>query len=55
MFDQLVKSNNLKLEDYELELPEDMNFIKEMINGPKDPKGGKKKPNAVEVSPASVN
>ncbi|XP_032362898.1 deoxynucleoside triphosphate triphosphohydrolase SAMHD1 [Etheostoma spectabile] len=46
MFNHLVKSNNLKLD--ELKLPEDMDFIREMINGPKDPKGGKKKPDAVE-------
>ncbi|XP_032365689.1 deoxynucleoside triphosphate triphosphohydrolase SAMHD1 [Etheostoma spectabile] len=46
MFNHLVKSNDLKLD--ELKLPKDMDFIREMINGPKDPKGGKKKPLAVE-------
>ncbi|XP_031144044.2 deoxynucleoside triphosphate triphosphohydrolase SAMHD1-like isoform X2 [Sander lucioperca] len=38
MFDHLVKSNNLELEAYGLILPEDMDFIKQMIEGLKDPK-----------------
>ncbi|XP_028427156.1 deoxynucleoside triphosphate triphosphohydrolase SAMHD1-like [Perca flavescens] len=47
MFDHLVKSNNLELEmeDYGLILPNDVNFIKKMIEGLKDPK-------AAQVSPA---
>uniref|UniRef100_A0A8C9YDE9 HD/PDEase domain-containing protein n=1 Tax=Sander lucioperca TaxID=283035 RepID=A0A8C9YDE9_SANLU len=40
MFDHLVKSNNLELEmeDHGLILPDDMDFIKQMIEGLKDPK-----------------
>lgn len=36
MFDHLVEDNNLKpvMEEYGLVLPEDLNFIKEQINGP---------------------
>ncbi|XP_028427154.1 deoxynucleoside triphosphate triphosphohydrolase SAMHD1-like [Perca flavescens] len=50
MFDHLVESNNLELEmeDHGLILPEDMDFIKAMIEGLKD-----RKP--VQVSPACVN
>ncbi|XP_078098687.1 deoxynucleoside triphosphate triphosphohydrolase SAMHD1-like [Sander vitreus] len=36
MFDHLVKSNNLKLDAYDLN-DEDVNFIKKMIEGVKDP------------------
>ena len=57
MLDHLVKSNNLELEmgDHGLKLSEDMDFIREMIDGPKDPNGRMKDPNAVQVSPACVN
>lgn len=36
MFDYLVKDNNLKpvMKQHGLVLPEDLNFIKEQINGP---------------------
>ncbi|XP_035851868.1 deoxynucleoside triphosphate triphosphohydrolase SAMHD1-like [Sander lucioperca] len=46
MFDHLVESNNLELEleDHGLILPDDMDFIKKLIGGLKDPK-------AVQVSP----
>ncbi|XP_032363631.1 deoxynucleoside triphosphate triphosphohydrolase SAMHD1 [Etheostoma spectabile] len=46
MFDHLLESNNLKLVDYQLKLPKDLDFIKEMIIGPKDPEGGQEDPNA---------
>ncbi|TDG96859.1 hypothetical protein EPR50_G00234330 [Perca flavescens] len=48
MLDHLGKSNNLELGAYGLCLPEDMDFIKEMIDGPKDPNGRMKDPNAVQ-------
>uniref|UniRef100_A0A8C9YFR2 HD/PDEase domain-containing protein n=1 Tax=Sander lucioperca TaxID=283035 RepID=A0A8C9YFR2_SANLU len=44
MFDHLVESNNLEMKDHGLILPEDMDFIKKLIEGLKDPK-------AVQVSP----
>uniref|UniRef100_A0A3B4Z4U1 HD/PDEase domain-containing protein n=1 Tax=Stegastes partitus TaxID=144197 RepID=A0A3B4Z4U1_9TELE len=38
MFDHLVKSNGLEkvMKDYKLDLPKDLEFIKEMIQGPED-------------------
>uniref|UniRef100_A0A8C9YF62 HD domain-containing protein n=1 Tax=Sander lucioperca TaxID=283035 RepID=A0A8C9YF62_SANLU len=38
MFDHLVESNNLEMKDHGLILPEDMDFIKKLIEGLKDPK-----------------
>ncbi|TDG96862.1 hypothetical protein EPR50_G00234360 [Perca flavescens] len=37
MFDHLVKSTNLEMEPYGLILPEDMDFIKKLIEGLSDP------------------
>lgn len=42
MFDHLVEENDLKMEQHGLVLPEDLNFIKEQINGPTNSNTAKK-------------